>query len=180
MRARPLAAPVVAGVAFVAIAGAVLLAGASADVRRPEGAAERFLRAISDRNARQARHWGDPAAVSVLVPLGSSDAPRFSTIEVGRATAGVGATRVPARVVANDAKAAEQFLTMTARRGPGSSPRWRIVAAALVTTAATPSTGGARPARAHRVLWLAGALVVVAAGTGADRLVRGLRRSASA
>lgn len=175
MRPRPLAALVVAGVAVAAIA--VVVALGSSEVRRPEGAAERFLHAISDRNAGQTARWGDGAVASELERLGSTDTPRFSTIEVGRATAGATTARVPARVVANDARAAEQFLTMTARRVAGSPTFWRVVAAEPVTTAATPSTGGARPARAHPFLWLAGSLAVATVGAGADRLVRRMRRS---
>lgn len=163
--------------AAVALTGTVALALRTAgdQVRRPEGAAERYLQALS--NDHDATPWGDPGLASPLVDFEPDDDTLFATIEVGRASLDADTATVPARIVRNDAAGTEIPLALTARRDEGGDPRgWRIVAVEQVPTASVPSEGGLRPARADAVLWPVFGLAAVGLAVLADVTVTRLRR----
>lgn len=147
-------------------------------VMRPEGAAERFLQAVSIGDEAQAARWGDLAASGTLIATDDGGDPRFSTIEIGRATTEAGIARVPARLVRNDGAHTEVHLAVTARRSSKSSAsRWRVVAVDTVARAEVPSRGGPRPARADPRLFLGVIPAVLAVGVVADLVVARMRRA---
>lgn len=172
MRTRLIVAAV-AVATTAAITVALLTAGDQ--VRRPEGAVERYLQALS--NGHDADRWGDPRLAGPLVDFDAADDTLFGTIEVGRAVLDGDTATVPARVIRNDTADTEISLELTVRRdGTGSPPGWRIVAIEPVPTALVPSEGGDRPARADIVLWPVLGLGAVLLAVTADVTVTRLRR----
>ena len=174
MRAQIVAAVIATG---LTAAVAVALVAAGDNVRRPEGAAERYLQALS--NDHDPDPWGDPDLAAALIDFSANDDTLFSTIEVGRASEAGEAVTVPARVVRNDGDNSEIHLAITARRASTEPHDWRIVAIDQVATASVPSEGGTRPSRASTLLWPAAGLVAVALASGADLVVSQLRRRRS-
>lgn len=164
-----------AAAAVLVIAMAVLALRAGGDsVRRPEGAAERLLHALSIDQPDQAARWADPTVTATLIAFDADDDTRFATIEIGRAdTAGDRAT-IPARVIRNDPNDTAINLQLTAQRADPQD-RWRIIAIDVVDRADVPSAGGARPARASMTLWLAVAAIAVLVAIAADVLITRLR-----
>lgn len=172
MRTRLLAGAIAIGLTG-AIAVALLVGGDS--VRRPEGAAERYLQALS--NDHDPDHWGDARLARLLVDFRPDDDTLFATIEVGRASVDRDSATVPARIVRNDSAGTEIYLALTAHRASGSEPRgWRVVAIEQVPSAALPSNGGARPSRAAATLWPAAVVAALAVAAVADLTVTRLRR----
>lgn len=172
MRPRVVAVAVTLAVAAGLVAS---LVAAGDRVRRPEGAAERYLHALS--NARDVGAWGEPDLGSELTGFEADDDTLFATIEVGRAALDGQTATIPARIVRNDAEGTDVSLELTARRArEGSPPGWRVVALRPVASAAVPSAGGAQPARVASVVWPAVALAALALAAAADILVTRLRR----
>ena len=173
-------------VATAAAVAALILAGvglrSSAEtIRRPSGAAERFLHAVSIEDHDGVARWGEPDKASRLTEFDPDDDTLFATIEVGRSTGdGSGTAVVPARIVRNDASDTTVSLHLTAVRTGADPGAWRIVDVAVVEAAAVPSTGGDRPARATSGAWLLVAALAVAGALASDLLVSRLRANGQA
>lgn len=165
----------VVALAVVLIAGGWGLQASTSATRRPEGAAERFLHAVSIEDPDEIERWADGAVAASLTGFEADDDTLFATIEVGRAATGDVVT-VPARVVRNDGADTEVHLSLSAVHDGGDPGRWRITGVETVKVAAVPSEGAPRPSRAGPTVWLALAAGALAAAVGADLLVTRLRR----
>lgn len=165
------------GLAVATIAAGVLGLRAGDSVRRPEGAAERLLHALSIDEAGQVEQWADPAVTEALVDFDADDDTRFATIEVGRATGTGNRATVPARIVRNDPGDTALDLQMYVDRN-GPSDRWRITRIDIVERTPVPSNGGPRPARAASGLWLAALATAAATAIAGDALITRLRAQA--
>lgn len=168
------------GVALVAVVVAVVgvwgLIGPGSGALRAEGAAERFLQAISEGKDDQRAQWGEERVASLLSGFEPDDDTRFSTIEVGRATYDQSTATIPVRVVRNDGDDGVVEAVLEARRKTDDASGWRIVDVVLAQSVAVPSRGAARPARAPLGAWLWLTPVVLILAVASDILITRLRR----
>lgn len=171
---------VVAGVAVVVVAGAVV-GGVMAlgDVtRRPEGAAERFLQAVSGDDDEEIAAFGSPEIVRGV--FGRADPPELDHIEIGRAGLLGSLWRVPFLVIDDDDReTAQTLLVFRAERG---SSEWKVVGYAPRSgpDERVPSEGGESPAGAAAVAWLAGVAAVIAITALCELVLLTMSRTASA
>jgi hypothetical protein len=176
---RVVTASVALAIVVFLVAAGVHLAGGV--VRRPEGAAERFLQRASRQSAKDragATTYGPAALATSLIQFTrkKTDDDFLRRIEVGRATRDETGevARVPARTVRNDvAKTVERFTLLVVRQ-PGAAPRgWKVSArVARAPGEAVPSEGGAEPASAPLTTWLLALGVGVLITVGSELLLR--------
>lgn len=179
---------VVCVLALAALGVAVKVAGTG--VHRPEGAAERWLAAVSDttRNGvrsearSRAEKIGALAIADPLLPAAASADGKaaFPDLEVGKATVTGATARVPYRLhqyaASGDAPVKDGVIVLAKRDG-----EWRVTALAGRRPGAekVPSEGGAPPSSAPVGLWVAALLAGVVVTAGASLLVRWAGRGAA-
>jgi hypothetical protein len=178
---------VVCGVVFVLIG--VGIHQANAGHHRPEGAAERWLAAVSDTtrkgvrdDARKRAEEIGPVALAqpLLNGVKHEDKGSIDDLEVGKATI-VGTTAyVPYRLhVRNDSTARDGVIRLE-RAGD----KWKVAGccgadvAAGFTVAPVPSEGGPPPSSAASSLWVVAVLAGLGVTAGASLLVEWATRSA--
>jgi len=163
---------------IVVLVGGGVVAGVHAlgnITRRPEGAAERFLQAVSSHDAKGVAKFGSRALEQDV--FGTDNPPKdFDRIEVGRASAGEPYHRVPYRVEVTKHEVKEGGLVV-ARAGRG----WKVVTSIHGILAPTaprdmrvPSQGGPKSAGAPRSAWLLAVLTVLALALLCELALRGL------
>lgn len=185
-RTEPLPAPgvrawVAAGVAAALIVGGVVVGvGALGGVtRRPEGAAERFLQAVSSDDTEGVERFGSALITPQL--FGGARAPELEHIEVGRAVSFGSLERVPFLVIREDEREVAQTL-LVARQGVGRPSEWKVVGYAPRAPSgveSVPSEGGSAPAGAPSVAWFVGLAVVAALAALCELLLLVLSRAAA-
>lgn len=199
---RRLRSRILLGVAAgIAAFGLVVLGlGAAGEVvRRPEGAAERFLRATSDEEEGTVERYGSARLAGLLTGFEREDDGEdwFVSSEVGRALDGTddGTGRVPFRVVRQDVVESELYgvLLVAERPGEGEPAPWDVVGfegelllvmgdgADPPIATALPSGGGPEPASAAGSTWLLGILTAAALALvleGLLKLAGGVHRQA--
>lgn len=147
-------------------------------VRRPEGAAERFLKAVSDDETDRVDTYGTPELQARLTAFARDDADKewFTGVEVGHRTEEIGGVaRVPFRVERQDEGESELFGFLSVVEQPGDDPReWRVVDVVedLAVEPLVPSGGGPEPASAAGSTWLGGIVAAVALAAAAEVLLR--------
>lgn len=176
-------------VGLAVILGTVLALRQAGDVvRRPEGAAERFLQAVSAEEDDRIDRYGTRALAEQLRTFPREDAEEdwFLSLEVGRRVEeGDGYARVPFRIERQDEGKTEVFGYLDVREQPGDEPReWKVDAVLLDPAAAdqVPSGGGSEPATASGGTWLVGVLLATSLILVVELLLRlaGGRRPAEA
>jgi hypothetical protein len=151
-------------------------------VRRPEGAAERFLQAASRRSAKDratASRYGDPRLARQLIDFERKDRNEdfFHRIEIARSTKEQGVASVPFRVERNDRAGTKRSGYVTVEQRPGRSPRgWRVVGIASADLSAVrfPSDGGPKPAGVPGTTWLIALGLGLVFTLGSEALLRAL------
>lgn len=180
--------------AGIAIVGLVVggLQAANGVVRRPEGAAERFLRATSDAEEGTIEEYGTPELAAFLTGFEREDQDEdfFVASEVGRALDGTGdgTARVPFRIVLQDVGETERYgiLLVAQASGEEEPAPWDVVglegeliqvpegAPEPPIADQVPSGGGPEPATAAMQTWL----IVIALAVGLALLLEGLLKAA--
>lgn len=180
--------------AGIAIVGLVVggLQAANDVVRRPEGAAERFLRAVSDSEEGTIEEYGTSELGAFLTDFEREDEDEdfFLASEVGRSLDDTddGTARVPFRVVLQDGEDTERYGTLLATQASGDEEPapWDVVALEGELTQVpegapdppiadqVPSGGGPEPATAAMQTWL----VVIALAVGLALVLEGLLKAA--
>lgn len=179
---------------------AIGLGAAGEAVRRPEGAAERFLRGVSDEDDEFVEKYGSAALAAQVTTLAfereDDGDDWFESSEVGRGVDPEGASRqrVPFRVVRQDGVDSEVYgYVVVAEVETDDDPRpWRAVAFEFGDNPVVdkdapeppiadlvPSGGGPEPASASGTTWLGGllgALVLVALVEALIRVAGGVPR----
>jgi hypothetical protein len=161
-------------IAMVVTAGFVVgIRELGAVTRRPEGAAERYLQAVSSDDEAEITHFGPPAMVRAL--FGTTDPPEFEQIEVGRASKVGSLYHVPFHVTFDTEPAREMTATLQVfGSGPGDPQELKVVGFAERPSARllpVPSEGRkGDPAGAPAGVWI-GALIAVALATAACELL---------
>ena len=175
---------VVCAVVFIAIG--VVIRVANAGHHRPEGAAERWLAAVSDTTREgvrdDARERADKIgplslAFPLLTGVDHEDKGSFDDLEVGKATVAGQQAFVRYRLhVRNDSEPRSGILTLQ-RDGD----TWHVLACCGEDVEAqvseVPSEGGPPPASAGSGLWLVAILAGVGVTAGASLLVEWAARS---
>jgi hypothetical protein len=163
---------------------------ANANHHRPEGAAERWLAAVSDTTRKGVRSDAVDRAeeigpVSLAAPLLAGvkheDKGSFDDLEVGKATVEGATSYVPYRLhVRNDSTARDGVIRLER-----SGDEWKVAgccgadaAPAGVVVRQVPSEGGPPPSSAPTSLWLVAVLAGVGVTAGASLLVEWATRSA--
>ena len=168
-------------IALIVIAGlGVLIHFVNAGHHRPEGAAERWLAAVSDTERKgvssdarkRAEHIGPVALAGPLLPAKfDTRHSQFDDLEVGKAVpAGTDTVRVPFRLHQHlpSGSGPLKVGTLVLRR-TGST--WHVAALdARHPDEKVPSEGGPRPSRAPLALWI-GAIVLGALLAGGGHLI---------
>jgi len=174
-----MSAVVAAVIVAVVVIGGIHIAGSV--VRRPEGAAERFLQAASRRGAKdraKAVDYGDPALARQFIAFARKDKndDYFLRIEVAHARQHHGTVRVAYRFERNDAAKSKQTGTLLVVEQAGKKPHaWRVVAAGDPDpTARFPADGGPKPASVPPTTWLIAIAIGLALTAGSEALLRGL------
>jgi len=144
--------------------------------RRPEGAAERFLQALSSKDAKGIDKFGSTAAL----PNGFEVAklPKdFDRIEVGRAFPDGAVKGVDYRVEVRKGRILAGILLV--EHVPHSRD-WKVTGSAPATASGlrVPSEGGPKPAGAPRSAWLLAVVTVLALALLCELLLRGLLATA--
>lgn len=199
VRRRRILLGVAAGLLVFAV-GAAGLQASSEIVRRPEGAAERFLRGVSDEEEGTVAQYGSAAVAEALVAFEREDrgSDWFESMEVGQALEETGEPArafVPFRVVLQDGDDTELYGVFVVTEEPvrGDPAPWRVVGyegpltivaereAEPPLAEALPSGGGPAPAQASAASWLLGLLAAVgliAVLEGLLKLAGGVKRQA--
>jgi len=171
------------GTAAALVIAALVVVGvheAGSVVRRPEGAAERFLTAASRRSAKdraKADHFGprDLARAFSGFRRAKTDDDYLTRIEVGRASGRHGTVRVPYRVRRNDASKSVVNGVLVVSEQPGARPRaWRVVGLEPCCQGVAPARHGSAPASVGNGVWLFGLALGVAFTIGSEVLLRAL------
>jgi hypothetical protein len=145
---------------------------------RPEGAAYRFLTAVSTEDEHDVDTYGRASLVPPLREFARDDEHEdwFERVEVGRGVRAGATARVPALIVQRDAKKSadrtERPVTVVVHR---TGDDWRV-AAIEPRDAGTlvPSEGGDQPTRAPAAAWLIALAAGVALTLGASAVLRAL------
>jgi hypothetical protein len=152
--------------------------------RRPEGAAYRFLHAVSAEEKGDITDYGDAALVEGLTRFQRDDADDdwFDRVEVGKGTRDGDVARVPVLVAHQDDDTTEVPRTAVLQREADGSPRdWRVVAIEPRDPGTlVPSEGGDHPARASAPVWIGAFAVGIALTAAASALLRALDRGIGA
>ncbi|HYZ92830.1 MAG TPA: MFS transporter [Actinomycetota bacterium] len=169
-RAPLIAISVIVAIGGLVVAGIVALGDVT---RRPEGAAERFLQAVSSGDGDDVDRLGNERVARAL--FGGTDV-ELSRIEVGRAAEIARLRVVPFRVELEESDRVVA-MSLTLER---SRDGWKVTDFAPrgpVAQLYVPSEGGPGPSGAPATAWVIAVIVVVAL-TGAAELVLGsLKRS---
>ena len=173
---------VLIGVMLVAAVGGVLRELGDR-VRRPEGAAERFLKAVSESEDGEIDRYGEAAVSRDLTAFTRSDPDEdfFRHIEVGRHADDEqpgAAVRVPYRVIRRDEGKTEHTGFLLVAEQPGDEPRgWKVVGdePSAAARSLVPSQGGKEPASASGRAWLLAPLLALGIITVLEVLLRALR-----
>lgn len=171
---------VVCAVVFIGIG--LVIHALNAGHHRPEGAAERWLAAISDTTRKgvrsdateRAEKIGPPMIAAPLIPADTDDKGAFPDLEVGKASVAGDRARVPYRLHKRNVDDAVTGTIILDKDGHD----WKITAlAARAPTELVPSEGGAPPSSAPVGLWLVAVLGGVGVTAGASVLVEWATRT---
>jgi putative MFS transporter len=167
----------VVAVLVLALGGAVVVLGISSlgrITRRPEGAAERFLQAVSGRDGGEVRRFGSTRVAQEL--FGSSPA-EFDRIEVGASFSVATLHLVPFRVASTGPPRVVALSLVLRRDGSGRLADWRVVDFAGRGPPAfrVPSEGGSPPAGAPTASWPIAVLAILGLTLAAEVVLRALR-----
>jgi hypothetical protein len=162
----------------------VLITVLNAGHHRPEGAAERWLSAVSDTTRKGVREDSFKRAeeigpVSVAEPLlaglDTDDKAAFPDLEVGKALIEGAAARVPYRLHQRDV---DEAVVGTIVLAQASDDEWKVTGLdSRRAEEEVPSEGGPPPSSASGGLWLGGILAGVGVTAGASLLVEWATRS---
>jgi putative MFS transporter len=163
---------------IVVIGGGVVLGVVALGnvTRRPEGAGERFLQALSRRDPKGIDKFGSQKVVDN--GFDTSKLPKdFYRIEVGRAGPYGATTGVPFRVQPTSKSDFVQGILLVAPTGHSTPRDWKVIGSAPVSQALArvPSEGGSPPAGAPRAAWFLALATVLGLALGCELLLRGLR-----
>ncbi|HVE91187.1 MAG TPA: MFS transporter [Actinomycetota bacterium] len=145
--------PVVAAAVLVLVTAATALGVVELGriTRRPEGAAERFLQAVSSGDEEDVRRYGSRRIAGFGSPPAGEDSV-FSSIEVGASEDAQDGSAVPFRVGRHD----EKPLTGELAVRKTQAGEWRVVALAPgPVTGRVPSQGGPSAAESPLMQWVA-------------------------
>lgn len=179
MNRRALIGVVAALVVAIVVIGGIHIAGSV--VRRPEGAAERFLQLASRRVAKdraKAVDYGDGTLARRLIdfPRKKKDDDFFSRIEVAHAAKHHGTVSVAFRVERNDAGTSKVAGTLVVQEQTTGHPHpWRVIDVGPPDQKARfPADGGPKPASVPRTTWLLAVAIGLSFTLGAETLLRSL------
>ncbi|HZN15055.1 MAG TPA: hypothetical protein VFB78_12335 [Acidimicrobiales bacterium] len=181
MKTRPFVVGLVACLAIMVAIG-VVIHTLNAGHHRPEGAAERWLAAVSDTTrkgvradaAKRAEKIGPVALAAPLIPADTNDKGAFPDLEVGKAAIDGTAARVPYRLHQRDVDDPVDGVIVLAKVGDD----WHVTALdGRASTERVPSEGGAPPSSAPIGLWVGAVLAGVLVTGGASALVEWATRS---
>ena len=171
---------VVCGLIFIAIG--VVIRVANAGHHRPEGAAERWLSAVSDTTRKgvrsdareRAEEIGPLSVAAPLIPADTDDKGAFPDLEVGKAVIEGDRARVPYQLHQRNVDDPVAGTIVLTRRGDD----WYVNALdARRPQEEVPSEGGAPPSSAPGGLWIAAILAGIGVTAGASALVEWATRS---
>jgi MFS family permease len=169
-------ATVVGAIVLIGVVVVLGVIGLGGVTRRPEGAAERYLQAVSSRE--QVRKFGSPLVAQQLFGRTKKDA--FSHIEVGRVLRLASLDHVPFRVEFDDSDRTVAA-TLLLQTKPGTDPpEWTVVGFAPRVPSGiekTPSEGGRAPAGAPFVAWPIAVAAIVALTALSELVLRALREA---
>jgi hypothetical protein len=157
--------------------------------RRPEGAAYRFLHAVSAEEEGDIAEYGTAGLVRNLTNFERHDEDDdwFERVEVGKGLrVSDDVARVPVLVVWQDAESSSDrrkvASTAVIQREAQGSPRdWRVIGiVARDADTLVPSEGGKHPARASAPVWVGAFVIGIALTAGASALLRAIDRGARA
>ena len=173
---------VACGVVFLAIGGAIR--AANAGHHRPEGAAERWLAAVSDTTRKGVRDDAveradkiGPIAIAepLLTGLDTEDKGAFPDLEVGKAAVEGATARVPYRLHQRNVDDPKLGTIVLTKQGDD----WHVSGLDnRRPSEEVPSEGGPPPSSAAGGLWVAAILAGLAVTAGASLLVEWATRSA--
>jgi hypothetical protein len=167
-------------VVFVAIGG--VIRALNAGHHRPEGAAERWLAAVSDTTrkgvradaTKRAEKIGPVAVAAPLIPAKPGDKGAFPDLEVGKAAVTGAEARVPYQLHQRDIDDPVKGVIVLTKAGDD----WKVTALdARRADELVPSEGGAPPSSAPVGLWVVAILAGVGVTIGASALVQWAARS---
>jgi hypothetical protein len=173
----------VIGIAAAALVTLLVVLGvreAGSVVRRPEGAAERFLTAASRRSEKdraKVKNFGDPALAHVFTdfPRKDTDDDFLTRIEVGRASGRHGTVRVPYRVRRNDRRESKVVGVLVVAEQAGKEPRrWRVVGLEPCCEGVAVPKRGSAPASVGVRVWLLALALGAVFTLGSEALLRAL------
>lgn len=168
--------PLVAMVVLAAIAGAIVagVIALGSFERRPEGAAERFLQAISARNDEEMGRFGRAALAGRFPRPSDPDDDVFDSIEVGSAGEAPdcsAACSVPFKVVL---EVDEREITGAADVSGSDASGYRVVDLRPDDGALVPSEGGRAPGGGTATQWLIALASVLVFAVLCELLLRSL------
>jgi hypothetical protein len=153
-----------------------LIAGllcACGGIDRPEGVAERWLRAADQGPAGRPQRYARDDITRLIVPKSSTPG-ALEVIEVGRGRSGKMRADVPFRVLRHDGSRLRAVAQLE-RRNQG----WRVLAVNPAdATLRLPSEGGPRLGAESPVAWAVAGTVAVGLTLGAATLIEVVRRTA--
>lgn len=145
---------------------------------RPEGAAYRFLTAVSTEDGHDVATYGRASLVPPLRQFTRDDDTEdwFERVEVGRGERSGAVARVPALIVQRDAKKSadrtKRPVTVVVRR---TGDDWRVASVERRDAGTlVPSEGGDQPTRAPLAAWLIALAAGVGLTLGASAILRAL------
>jgi hypothetical protein len=161
----------------------VVISALNAGHHRPEGAAERWLAAVSDTTRKGVRSdaieradkVGPVSIAAPLIPADTDDKSAFPDLEVGKAVVDGDTARVPFQLHQRDVDDAKQGTIVLGKVGDD----WHVTALdGRAPGEQVPSEGGAPPSSAPLGLWLVAVIAGVGVTAGASALVEWAARSA--
>ncbi len=172
-RSRARTAATAAAVALVIVVPSVVgIVALGRFTHRPEGAAERFLQAVSSGEPEALARYGSPSVAEQL--FGSREL-EFSQIEVGAEVEVAHLRVVPFRVVVDET---ERVVAMSLTLERTGRDEWKVTNFAPrgpLTQLSVPSEGGDLPGGAPASAWAIGALSIVALIVLAELVLRALK-----
>ncbi|MBA3653141.1 MAG: hypothetical protein H0W70_02990 [Actinobacteria bacterium] len=172
---------VVCFLVFVAIGGVIRTLNAGH--HRPEGAAERWLAAVSDTTrkgvrddaVKRAEKIGPVSVAAPLIPAETHDKGAFPDLEVGKATVNGTTARVPYQLHQRDVDEPKVGVIVLDKAGND----WHVTSLdARQPAEHVPSEGGAPPSSAPVGLWVVAIVGGLLVTIGASALVEWTTRSA--
>ncbi len=181
MKSRPFVIGLIV-CALVFVAFGVLISALNAGHHRPEGAAERWLAAVSDTTRKgvrpdaveRAQKIGPLAIAAPLIPADTDEKGAFPDLEVGKAIVVGDSARVPYRLHQRNVDDALSGTIVLSKAGDD----WKVNALdSRRTDELVPSEGGSPPSSAPVGLWVAAVIVGLGVTAGASLLVEWATRS---